>query len=164
VHGQGTDKYDNVRIGMNSRLDTIQAAILIEKMRIFPDEIKARNQIAARYNECLRDVVLLPEVPEGLTSTWAQFTIRLPDCDRNGFQRRLYAAGIPSAIYYRRPLHQQIAYSHCPVSGTGLPISERLAETVVSLPMHPYLTEADQDRIVSAVRDALSTRHSVAAE
>jgi dTDP-4-amino-4,6-dideoxygalactose transaminase len=157
VHGQGTDKYDNVRIGMNARLDTIQAAVLNEKLKIFAGEIEARNRIAAVYNEELHDVVEVPRVPPALTSVWAQYTIRVPsDCDRDELAGRLKTAGVPTAIYYARPLHRQTAYRHCPIAGNGLPISERLATQVLSLPMHPYLDLAAQDRVVRALRDALS--------
>jgi len=164
VHGQGADKYDNVRIGINGRLDTIQAAILIEKLKIFPDEIAARDRVARRYNELLRPMAIVPEVPRDLTSVWAQYTLRIRGFDRDAFQSDLKAAGIPTAVYYPKPLHRQTAYKSYPVAGNGLPVSERLAEEVVSLPMHPYLTEEVQDRIVRAVRDALVRQRRVAAE
>lgn len=164
VHGQGADKYDNVRIGINGRLDTIQAAILIEKLKIFPDEIAARDRAARRYNELLRPMVIVPEVPRDLTSVWAQYTLRIRGFDRDAFQSDLKAAGIPTAVYYPKPLHRQTAYKSYPVAGNGLPVSERLADEVVSLPMHPYLTEEVQDRIVRAVRDALVRQRRVAAE
>ena len=164
VHGQGTDKYDNVRIGINGRLDTIQAAILIEKLKIFPDEIAARDRVAMRYNELLRPMAIVPEVPRDLTSVWAQYTLRIRGFDRDAFQSDLKAAGIPTAVYYPKPLHRQTAYKAYPVAGNGLPVSERLADEVVSLPMHPYLTEEVQDRIVRAVRDALVRQRRVAAE
>jgi dTDP-4-amino-4,6-dideoxygalactose transaminase len=164
VHGQGTDKYDNVRIGLNARLDTMQAAVLIEKLKIFPDEIAARDRIAWRYNEFLRPMAIVPEVPEGLTSVWAQYTLRIRGFDRDAFQADLKAAGIPAAIYYAKPLHRQTAYKAYPTAGRGLPVSERLADEVVSLPMHPYLTDEVQDRIVRAVREALVRQRRVAAE
>jgi dTDP-4-amino-4,6-dideoxygalactose transaminase len=157
-HGQGADKYDNVRVGMNSRLDTLQAAVLIEKLRIFPGEIGARDRVAKRYGEQLRDLAVVPEVLEGATSVWAQYTLRLPGRDRNALQSFLAAAGVPTAIYYPVPLHRQTAYSHCPTAPGGLPVSDRLAAEVISLPMHPYLTEAMQDRVTAAVRAALSHR------
>jgi dTDP-4-amino-4,6-dideoxygalactose transaminase len=157
VHGQGTDKYDNVRIGMNARLDTMQAAVLLEKLAIFADEIAARDRIAARYGTMLGDLVTVPEVPSGLTSVWAQYTIRLPEGrDRNALAARLKSAGIPTAIYYPKPLHVQTAYRHYPTAGNGLPVSERLAAEVLSLPMHPYLDEPTQDRIVAALRAAIA--------
>ncbi|MCA3154039.1 MAG: DegT/DnrJ/EryC1/StrS family aminotransferase [Burkholderiales bacterium] len=153
VHGQGSDKYDNVRIGMNGRLDTMQAAVLIEKLKIFPDEIAARDRVARRYNEMLGDVVAVPVVAEGNTSVWAQYTMRVPN--RDALAAALKAKGVPTAIYYPKPLHQQTAYSKFPCAGNGVPVSERLAGEVLSLPMHPYLEEAVQDRIIAAVREAL---------
>ena len=156
VHGQGGDKYDNVRIGMNARLDTIQAAVLIEKLKIFPDEITARERAASRYSALLEEKVTVPRVPPGLTSVWAQYTVRLPSrCDRNAVAAKLKALGIPTAIYYAKPLHQQTAYRDYPIAGNGLSVSEHLSEGVLSLPMHPYLDESVQDRIVSAIASIL---------
>jgi dTDP-4-amino-4,6-dideoxygalactose transaminase len=156
VHGQGTDKYDNVRIGMNARLDTMQAAVLLEKLAIFADEIAARDRVAARYSEMLGDVVRIPEVAAGLTSVWAQYTVQLPrSVQRDAVAAKLKAAGIPTAVYYAKPLHRQTAYRGYPVAGNGLPVSERLADEVLSLPMHPYLEEDVQDRIVGALKSAL---------
>jgi dTDP-4-amino-4,6-dideoxygalactose transaminase len=156
VHGQGEDKYDNVRIGMNGRLDTVQAAVLIEKLRIFEDEIAARNVVADRYRDGLANLVRTPVVAPGSVSTWAQYTIRVPSGQRDVLAAALKASGIPTAIYYPKPLHQQTAYKHYPVGGNGLPVSELLAAEVISLPMHPYLDEPTQDRIVAAVRRAIS--------
>ncbi|HWL03560.1 MAG TPA: DegT/DnrJ/EryC1/StrS family aminotransferase [Xanthobacteraceae bacterium] len=155
VHGQGTDKYDTVRIGVTGRLDTIQAAVLIEKLKIFPDEIVARNEVAARYSAALADVVKVPVVPEGYTSVWAQYTVRMAPEKRDGFAAALKAQGIPTAIYYPKPLHRQTAYEKFPVAEGGLPVSDQLAGEVISLPMHPYLDNADQDRVIAAVRQAL---------
>ena len=156
VHGQGSDKYDNVRIGMNARLDTIQAAVLSEKLTIFTDEIDARNRVAARYQELLDEVVIVPEIPIGLTSVWAQYTVRLPiGRDRDRVAAKLKAAGVPTAAYYAKPLHSQSAYRNYPVAGNGLPVCDRLAYEVLSLPMHPYLDENTQDRIAGALRAAL---------
>lgn len=155
VHGQGSDKYDNVRIGLASRLDTIQAAVLLEKLKIFPDEIEARNAVARRYAEGLKDVVTVPTVPDGYVSVWAQYTIRLPAGRREAFAAALKADGIPTAIYYPIPLHRQQAYKHYPVGEGGLAVSEQLADEVISLPMHAYLDEPTQGRIIEAVRRAL---------
>lgn len=156
VHGQGSDKYDNVRIGMNARLDTIQAAVLSQKLSIFSDEIEARKRVAQRYADLLGDIVHVPAVPEGHTSVWAQYTVRLPSgCDRDAVVPRLKEADVPTAVYYAKPLHQQTAYRHYPVAGNGLPVSDRLAAEVLSLPMHPYLAEAVQRRITDALRRAL---------
>jgi dTDP-4-amino-4,6-dideoxygalactose transaminase len=156
IHGHGTDKYDNVRIGMTGRLDTIQAAVLLEKLKIFPQEIAARDRIARRYNELLADVANVPQVPEGYTSVWAQYTIRLKPGQRDGVAAALKSEGIPTAIYYPKPLHRQTAYSRYPWAAGGLALSDRLAEEVISLPMHAYLDEPTQDRIVDAVRRALA--------
>jgi dTDP-4-amino-4,6-dideoxygalactose transaminase len=155
VHGEGTDKYDNVRIGLTARLDTIQAAVLIEKLKIFPDEIAARNRIAQRYSQALDGAVIVPQVPQGLTSVWAQYTIRIAPGTRDGFAAALKAEGIPTAIYYRKPLHRQVAYRHFPCADGGLATSERIADEVISLPMHAYLDEMTQDRIIGAVMRAI---------
>jgi dTDP-4-amino-4,6-dideoxygalactose transaminase len=157
VHGQGADKYDNVRIGINGRLDTIQAAVLIEKLEIFADELAAREAIARRYHEALRDVAIVPRVPEGLTSVWALYTIRLAAGARDRVMAALAAQGIPAGVYYPKPLHRQAAYRHYPAAGNGLPVTDRLADEVLSLPMHAYLDEPTQDRIVAALRAALSS-------
>jgi dTDP-4-amino-4,6-dideoxygalactose transaminase len=157
VHGQGSDKYDNVRLGLTGRLDTMQAAILIEKLKIFEDEIAARNRVAARYAQGLGNVVSVPRLASGCTSVWAQYTIRLPDgCDRDGFAAALKAQGIPTAIYYPKSMHQQTAYRDFPVADGGLPASESLSGDVISLPMHAYLDEPTQERIIRAVRGALA--------
>jgi len=157
VHGQGTDKYDNVRLGLTARLDTMQAAVLIEKLKIFDDEIEVRNRIADRYARGLGNVVTVPRLASGCTSVWAQYTIRLPKgTDRDSFAAALKAQGIPTAIYYTKSMHQQTAYRDYPVAEGGLPVSESLSEDVISLPMHAYLDEASQDRVIAAVRGALS--------
>ncbi|TCT02248.1 DegT/DnrJ/EryC1/StrS family aminotransferase [Aquabacter spiritensis] len=153
-HGQGTDKYENVRIGMTARLDTIQAAILLEKLDIFEGEIAARQAVAARYNTLLADVATVPVLAEGATSVWAQYTIRLAPGRRDALAEALKADGVPTAVYYRIPMHRQPAYSAFP--GDALPVSEALCAEVISLPMHAYLDEATQDRIVAAVRRALA--------
>jgi len=155
VHGQGADKYDNVRIGINGRLDTIQAAVLIEKLAVFAEELAARERIARRYGEALRDLVIIPRVPDGLTSVWALYTIRLQARVRDRVMAALAAHGIPTGVYYPKPLHRQAAYRHYPVAGNGLPVTDRLADEVLSIPMHGYLDEGTQDRIVAALRAAL---------
>jgi dTDP-4-amino-4,6-dideoxygalactose transaminase len=155
VHGQGSDKYDNVRLGLTGRLDTMQAAILIEKLKIFDDEIAARNKVAARYAQGLGNVVTVPRVASGCTSVWAQYTIRLPHgSDRDSFAAKLKAQGIPTAIYYPKSMHQQTAYRDFPAADGGLPASESLSSDVISLPMHAYLDEPTQERIIKAVRGA----------
>ncbi|HVX91794.1 MAG TPA: DegT/DnrJ/EryC1/StrS family aminotransferase [Xanthobacteraceae bacterium] len=155
VHGAGSDRYDNVRIGITGRLDTVQAAVLLEKLKIFPDEIEARNRVAQRYAEALSNVVVTPHVPAFCTSVWAQYTIRVSPGARDGLAAALKAEGIPTAIYYPRPLHRQQAYGRFPTVDGGLPVSDRLAAEVISLPMHPYLDAPTQDRIVDATRRAL---------
>jgi dTDP-4-amino-4,6-dideoxygalactose transaminase len=158
VHGQGADKYDNVRLGLTGRLDTMQAAILIEKLKIFEDEIAARNKVAERYAQGLGNVVRVPRLASGCTSVWAQYTIRLPaGCDRDGFAAALKAQGVPTAIYYPKSMHQQTAYRDFPVADGGLAACERLSSDVISLPMHAYLDEPTQERVIKAVRGAVST-------
>jgi dTDP-4-amino-4,6-dideoxygalactose transaminase len=158
MHGHGTDKYDNVRIGLASRLDTIQAAILSEKLKIFPDEIEARNAAAHRYADALGDIVTVPTVPAGSVSVWAQYTIRLPAGRRENFAALLKAEGVPTAVYYPIPLHRQQAYKHYPVGEGGVAVSDRLAGEVISLPMHAYLDAPTQDRVIGAVRRALKAQ------
>src|SRR6266849_4551092 len=155
VHGEGRDKYDCVRIGLNGRLDTIQAVVLIEKLKIFPEEMVARERIARRYSAGLADVATVPKLAPGSTSVWAQYTIRLAPGRRDGLAAALKAQGIPTAIHYPTPLHRQQPYQRFPIAAGGAPVSERLAEEVISLPMHAYLDEMTQDRIIAAVRRAL---------
>lgn len=144
-------KYLNMRVGMNSRLDTIQAAVLIEKLKVFADEIDARNRIAARYNDLLKDhVAAVPAVIDGGVSVWAQYTIEHPQRDQ--LAAHLKAQGVPSAVYYPIPMHQQPAYAHHSVGPQGLAVTEAKSKVVISLPMHADLDEATQDQIVAAVR------------
>jgi UDP-2-acetamido-2-deoxy-ribo-hexuluronate aminotransferase len=162
VHGKATasdiqgrsfehdPKYLNVRVGLNSRLDTLQAAILIEKLKIFTDELQARDQIARRYSAALKgSVSTAPMVIEGGFSTWAQYTIEHPN--RDGLAAHLKVLGIPSAAYYPMPMHTQEVYAVYPRPG-GLPVSEAKARTVLSLPMHPYLDVETQGKIIDGVR------------
>ena len=155
VHGQGADKYDNVRIGMTSRLDTVQAAVLIEKLKIFPEEIAARDKAARRYSDALDDVAIVPALPQGSTSVWAQYTIRIEPSVRDSVVAKLKAQGIPTAIYYPKPLHRLEAYRRFPVVDNGIPVTDQLAGEVISLPMHAYLDPTTQDRVIEAVRAAL---------
>ena len=155
VHGMGADRYDNVRIGLTGRLDTIQAAVLIEKLKIFPEEIEERNRVARRYAQHLADVVTVPAVPDNVTSVWAQYTIRIEAGTREAFAAALKAQGVPTAVYYPKPLHRQEAYRHYPADAAGLPVTDMLADEVISLPMHAYLDDATQDRIIMAVRRAV---------
>lgn len=156
MHGQGGDRYEHARVGLNSRLDAIQAAILVEKLRIFPDEIVARDQVAQRYNAAFREVLTVPEIAAGKTSVWAQYTLRLGERDRTAFREALSADGVPTAVHYPRALHRQEAYCLSPIAGDCLPVAEGLADEVVSLPMHAYLDEAMQDRVIEAVLKAVS--------
>lgn len=153
MHGQGADRYEHVHVGYNSRLDTIQAAILIEKLKIFPDEIEKRNLVAARYNKAFATSsrILTPHVIAGATSTWAQYTLQVES--RVKFQADLKAAGVPTAVYYPIPLSKQKAYAHFPSAPT--PVSEALSGKVISLPMHPYMDAATQDRIIAAVLESV---------
>jgi len=156
MHGQGVDKYDNTRIGINGRLDTIQAAVLIEKLKIFSDEIDKRQTIVQRYNEGLKDVAVVPRVLDNCVSTWAQYTIRIGNGRRDVVADVLKAQGIPTAIYYPKPLHRQTAYRAYPSAGNGLPVSDAIAHEVLSLPMHPYLAPELQARIIEATRAAIA--------
>ena len=153
-HGQGTQRYDNVRIGMNGRLDTLQAAVLIEKLTIFDDEIEARDRLAAAYSAALGGVAQVPALMPGATSIWAQYTIVTDR--RDAVVSACRDAGIPTAIHYPLPLSQQEGYRHFPAVPGGVPVSERLSRQVVSLPMHPYLADSDQQRIIDTVRNALA--------
>jgi dTDP-4-amino-4,6-dideoxygalactose transaminase len=155
VHGAGRDKYDCVRIGMNGRLDTLQAAVLIEKLKLFPEEIAARERIARHYSGALAQVAIVPVTARGSSSVWAQYTIRLPKGRRDVVAAALKRQGIPTAVYYPISLHRQQHYRRFPVADGGAPVSERLADEVISLPMHAYLDEPIQDRIIEAVRRAL---------
>lgn len=155
IHGQGSDKYDNVRIGINGRLDTVQAAVLIEKLKIFQGEIDTRNEIARGFNEALKDVAIVPRVLEGCVSTWAQYTIRVKAGKRDAIAAALREKGVPTAIYYPKPLHQQTAYRQFPSAGNGLPHSDMIAHEVLSLPMHPYIDSATFAQIVDATRDVI---------
>jgi UDP-2-acetamido-2-deoxy-ribo-hexuluronate aminotransferase len=149
VHGQGSHPYDHVRIGINGRLDTLQAAVLLAKLEIFDDEVAARQRIAARYGEALTGLVETPVIQANCTSVWAQFSVQSDD--RPTLLNRLQEAGIPTAIYYPRPLHLQPAFAHLGYKPGDFPVSERLARRIFSLPMHPYLSPDDQQRIVRAL-------------
>ena len=152
LHGEGVDRSEAARIGITGRLDTIQAAVLIEKLKIFPDEIDARNRIAARYSAALADIAIVPHIGNQSTSVWAQYTVRLKPGRRDRIAAALKTEGIPTAIYYSKPLHRQPAYKHFPIADGGVPVSDRLADEVLSLPMHAYLEPPVQDRIIDAVR------------
>lgn len=144
-------KYLNARVGMNSRLDTLQAAILIEKLSVFAEEIELRQTVAQRYAEGLEDHVLsIPGVIEGGVSVWAQYVIE--HHDRDGLAAHLKTLGVPTAVYYPLPMHRQAPYACFPIAPGGLPVSDAKSATVLALPMHAYLTEDVQDHIIEAVR------------
>jgi UDP-2-acetamido-2-deoxy-ribo-hexuluronate aminotransferase len=151
-HGKGSHKYDNVRVGINGRLDTLQAAILLAKLEIFNDELKQRQEVARRYSEMLSDIVKVPHVPDGLRSAWAQYSVV---SDKRAYlMNRLKEAGVPTAIYYPRPLHMQTAFSHLGYRQGEFPVSEYMSERIFSLPMHPYLERDAQIKIADAVKTA----------
>lgn len=162
-HGKGETQYDNVHVGINSRLDTLQAAILIEKLAILEEEMEARQKVADRYAQGLGDVMKASRNLGHGRSAWAQYAIETPK--RDGLKAHLQEKGIPSVIYYVKPLHQQRAYSAYPQTPSGLPVSEGLPDRILCLPMHPYLTESDQDRIIETIRNFVgSNSATVAAE
>ena len=154
VHGKGTDKYDNVRIGQNSRLDTIQAAVLLPKLAALASELDARDRVADRYNEALSDIVGTPRIPDGSRSAWAQYTVVIDRRDQ--LQAALNGAGIGNAVYYPKPLHEQSGYRHFHFPEIDLDRTERLSPRVLSLPMHPYLSDDEIDTVVAAVRQGLT--------
>jgi dTDP-4-amino-4,6-dideoxygalactose transaminase len=153
-HGEGRDRYDNVRIGVNSRLDSLQAAILLAKLTVFAEEIERRQEVAQRYNDALADVVEVPRIGNAARSVWAQYTIKLDNRDQ--VAASLKAAGVPTAIYYPRSLNHQPAYVSYPSVDGGLPVAEALSRRVLSLPFHPYLEPATQDYIIDRVRVAVA--------
>ncbi len=155
-HGKGESQYDNVRVGINSRLDSLQAAIMLPKLAIFKEEIEQRNIIAERYSAALAPYVLrTPTVLDGVMPIWAQYTIEVED--PAGFAAALKEKGVPTARYYPTPLHHQTAYRDFPVQGNGLANTEDCIDKVISLPMHPYLDETTQDMIINAAIEYLST-------
>ena len=158
VHGKGADKYDNVRIGMNSRLDTMQAAILQVKLRAFDHEVEGVNEAARHYTRLLKDYVKTPVIPEGFGSSWAQYTIQLPSEEqRNRLQAALKETGIPSMVYYPRPMHAQTAFKNSQL-GCDHYVANKLCATVLSLPMHPYIEPSDIEHVCSVLIASLSTR------
>ena len=160
VHGKGEDKYDNVRFGMNSRLDTIQAAILKVKLKAFEEnELYDVNKIADRYTEKLKNTVKCPSVSDGFMSSWAQYSILLKNKDqRNGLQAHLKGNDIPSMIYYRKPMHTQKAFKDFSCVHTNLDVTTNICDRVLSLPIHPYLSQEEQDLVIEAVREYIWRR------
>ena len=155
LHGKGSEKYDNVRIGMNSRLDTLQAAILIEKLKIFPGELKLRQSVADNYTNNLVNLEGLqtPRISSNATSAWAQYTLIVDS--RDSFQKKLKESSTPTVIYYPNPLSLQTGYKHYPAVSTGVKVSEHLSQKVVSLPMHPYLNPNEQELIADSIKSLL---------
>jgi dTDP-4-amino-4,6-dideoxygalactose transaminase len=154
-HGKGEHQYDNVRIGMNGRLDTIQAAILLEKLAIFDEEMTLRQKVAARYTRSLANVAQTPVLIAGARSSWAHYTLALDN--RDAVASHLKEQGVPTAVYYPKPLHRQTAYKQFPAAPGGLPVAEKMTQVVLSLPMHPYLDAATQEQISDAVRQAVTS-------
>jgi dTDP-4-amino-4,6-dideoxygalactose transaminase len=153
VHGQGNDKYENVRIGINGRLDTLQAAILLAKFTLFPEEIDLRQKVAKRYEELLAGAVRTPVIPEGYLSAWAQYSVLARDeAERAALTARLKAAAIPTAIYYPKPLHRQQAFVSLGYKENDFPVSDDCARRIFSLPMHPYLSTEEQSRIAVVLK------------
>ncbi len=155
VHGKGEDKYDNVRLGMNSRLDTIQAAVLKVKLKAFEEyELANVNKAAGRYTELLQDIVTVPKIPDGYLSSWAQYSILLENQEeRDGLQAYLKENGIPSMIYYRKPMHRQGAFVGRKCVYTDLPVTGAICGRVLSLPLHPYITCGEQEFVANAIRE-----------
>jgi dTDP-4-amino-4,6-dideoxygalactose transaminase len=154
VHGKGTDKYDNVRIGINGRMDTLQAAVLLSKFSIFPEEIELREKAAHRYHGLLDGLngVTVPKVPSSSTSVWAQYTLLAKDEEhRTRLQERLKQAGVPTAVYYPKPLHLQTAFATLGYRQGDFPKSEDASRRVFSLPMHPYLKAEEQQMIARVI-------------
>lgn len=149
-HGKGSHKYDNVQIGINGRIDTLQAAILLPKLAIFESELKERQRVSARYTDALKDIAKVPHIPDGLSSAWAQFSLVAEK--RNSYITRLKELGIPTAVYYPRPLHLQTAFSQLGYRQDDFPVAEYTSERIFSLPMHPYLEPSDQEQIIQALK------------
>lgn len=153
VHGKGANKYDNVRIGMNSRLDTLQAAVLLEKLALFPAELQRRQYVAELYSAELVHSPLLvtPECESSVSSSWAQYTLQAQSISRSALQQRLQSQNIPTAIYYATCMHQQLAFTSASPAFTDLSIAESLASRSFSIPMHPYLADEEVERVISVL-------------
>ena len=156
LHGKGKEKYDNIRIGFNGRLDTLQAAILLAKLGVFPREVEVRNRIAERYSNGLQGIVEVPFVPSESMSAWAQYSV-LSD-SRSEIQTALQTEGIPTAVYYPKPLHLQTAFASLGYKRGDFPVSEKASQMIFSLPMHPYLKNEQIDRIVQVIKAALGNQ------
>ncbi len=153
VHGKGKDKYDNVRIGMNSRLDTLQAAILLEKIKLLDNELMQCNAIAYEYTENLKDVVKVPVINAGMESAWAQYTICVKDSiEREKIIQKLAENEIPSAVYYKKPMHQQEAFSRYQIKKLNYPVTEHICQCCLSLPMHAYIKKEEVNKVCNILR------------
>ncbi|MEG1931176.1 MAG: DegT/DnrJ/EryC1/StrS aminotransferase family protein [Anaerovorax sp.] len=157
VHGKGNDKYDNVRVGLNSRLDTIQAAVLLPKLKAFQEyELQMRNAVAKGYKEGLQDVAVTPLIPDGFVSSFAQYSILLKsEEERDHVQQTLKQANIPTMIYYKKSMHEQTVYRNNPSIYRGFPMAEQTSKVILNLPMHPYLSEEDQGFIIKTIKKAM---------
>ncbi len=165
IHGMGKTRYENIRIGMTARLDTMQAAILDAKLDIFEDEMTRRQQVADRYAALLGDLVETPVLAAAATSSWAQYTVKLPDgADRDHIATVMRAHDVPTAVYYPVPMHQQPPYRHFPVAGGDLKVTSDLCSRVLALPMHPYLEDETQQRIAAALESALANTGTASPE
>ena len=151
VHGKGSDKYDNIRIGINGRLDTLQAAILLAKLDIFDEELAAKNKVAQHYSETLKDVVKVPVIPDGSSSAWAQYSVMSDK--RDAVCAALKVKGIPTAIYYPKPLHLQTAFKDLGYSEGDFEAAERVSKEIFSLPMHAYLRDEEIQRICEIIAE-----------
>ncbi len=158
IHGKGEDKYDNVRIGMNSRLDTIQAAVLQVKLEAFKEyELSDVNKVASHYTDALKDIVKTPCVLDGFLSSWAQYSILVANkTTRESLQAYLKEQGIPTMIYYPKPMHKQKAFEGMDCIKTDLPVTESVCDRVLALPIHPYLSREDQDKVIEAIKKFIS--------
>ena len=156
MHGKGSDKYDNVRIGLNSRLDTLQAAVLLQKLRFFEEEITACERVAAEYDERLREIVKTPVILDGMRSSWAQYTICLRDAqEREHVMAQMKADGIPSAVYYRKPMHRQEAFAGMLCGAERCENTAYICDRCLSLPMHPYMEEAETWAVCESLKKAV---------
>ena len=152
VHGDGADKYDNVRLGLNGRLDTIQAAVLLEKLEIFDDEVISRNKVAKRYSSNINESIKSPHIPDGYLSSWAQYSVILPeDLERQSVMNQLKSKDIPSMVYYQTPLHLQSVFNKLGYKIGHFPVSEDISNTILSLPMHPYLGSEQQNNVLDVI-------------
>lgn len=159
VHGKGTDKYDNVRIGMNSRLDTLQAAVLLEKVQFFDWEIEKRNCIAAEYTKGMADFLKVPIIEEGFYSSWAQYTVCFKNrTEREAAVKALKENGIPTAVYYKKPMHMQAAFKEYVMKDLDYSVTQQICDSCLSLPMHPYLSQDDVQNVIKIIRQIQEER------